>query len=158
MKGRIALTRFLLEAENLDSVRPRDVARAWRRLGRIQQAQGDYEDATLSYDKSQALLESLGDFRSVAFLHTSQADLAMARGRLSLAQREADKARKKREKADRRMQKRVDGPGEVEIISAEEHLESLPTTEEALRTMEWIYRLYTAASEGRIVSVNEKPT
>lgn len=93
-KGRIALSDFLRVAEGLEGIRRRDIARAWRRLGRIEQAQGDYEDATNSYDKSRALLVELGDLRSVAFLHTSRADLAMARGRLALAQREASEARR----------------------------------------------------------------
>jgi hypothetical protein len=51
-------------------------------------------------------------------------------------QRETDKARKNRGKVERRMQKREKGPGEVPIITAAEHLDNLPSTDDALRAME----------------------
>lgn len=62
----------------------------------------------------------------------------MARGTYSQGkrQREADRARKKREKAERRMQRRDDGPGEVPITTAEEAIGEMPSTAEAVRAME----------------------
>jgi RNA recognition motif-containing protein len=51
-------------------------------------------------------------------------------------QRAADKARKKREKAERRAMKRERGPSTEEIVSAEEIVGDLPTPEQALRNME----------------------
>ena len=51
--------------------------------------------------------------------------------------REARKARKKRDKAERRMERRERGPGEVEIVSAEEVLGVIPTVEEAMQDMEY---------------------
>jgi len=50
--------------------------------------------------------------------------------------READKARKNREKAERRMQKREDGPGEVPITTAEEYVGDMSSTDDALLAME----------------------
>jgi RNA recognition motif-containing protein len=62
----------------------------------------------------------------------------MARGTYSQGkrQRETDKAKKNREKAERRMQKRENGRGEVPITTAEEYLGNLPSADDALRAME----------------------
>ena len=51
-------------------------------------------------------------------------------------QRESDKARKKRTKAERRAQRRQQGPEEFELVSAEDIVGRLPTTAEAMRMME----------------------
>jgi hypothetical protein len=51
-------------------------------------------------------------------------------------QRDSDKARKKREKAMRREQRREQGPEEFEVIAAEDIVGNLPTTTEALLAME----------------------
>lgn len=62
----------------------------------------------------------------------------MARGTYSPAkrQRETDKARKKQDKAERRRERRERGPGEIEVVSAEEITGRLPTSDEALQMME----------------------
>lgn len=62
----------------------------------------------------------------------------MARGSYSQGkrQREADKARKKKAKAERREQRREQGPAEFEVVSAEEIVGNLPTSSEAMRAME----------------------
>jgi RNA recognition motif-containing protein len=62
----------------------------------------------------------------------------MSRGQYSPAkrQREADKARKKQDKLERRREKRDRGPGEVEVVSAHELMDGLPTSDEVLRRME----------------------
>ena len=51
-------------------------------------------------------------------------------------QRDMDKARKKREKAERRAMRREHGPSEPEIVTAEDVVGSLPNAEEALRAIE----------------------
>jgi hypothetical protein len=51
-------------------------------------------------------------------------------------QREAEKARKKREKAIRREQNREQGPDAVEIISAADVVGNLPSSAEVMRAME----------------------
>lgn len=51
-------------------------------------------------------------------------------------QRDADKARKKRDKAERRARKREAGPGHVPMTTAEEMTGPLPTVEEAMQAME----------------------
>jgi hypothetical protein len=51
-------------------------------------------------------------------------------------QREVDKARKKREKAERRAERREQGPVAAEIVSAAEIVGQLPTSGEALLRME----------------------
>src|SRR5690606_31205624 len=62
----------------------------------------------------------------------------MARGTYSPAkrQREAEKARKKQDKAERRRERRERGPGEVEVVTAEELIGGLPTSDEALQMVE----------------------
>jgi RNA recognition motif-containing protein len=62
----------------------------------------------------------------------------MARGNYSLGkrQREAERARKKRDKAQKRQQRRETGPGEVEVLSSEQLLEDLPTIAEVMRNIE----------------------
>ncbi len=62
----------------------------------------------------------------------------MARGTYSQGrrQREADKAQKKREKAERREQRREKGPGEIEVVRAEDVIGHVPTTSEAMRAIE----------------------
>jgi hypothetical protein len=50
-------------------------------------------------------------------------------------QRESDKARKKREKAARREQRREQGPDRFEVIAVEEVVGRLPTTTEAMLAM-----------------------
>jgi hypothetical protein len=51
-------------------------------------------------------------------------------------QREADKARKKRDKASRRDQRREEGPAVIEVVMAEDIVGNLPTPSEAMRAME----------------------
>jgi hypothetical protein len=62
----------------------------------------------------------------------------MSRGDYSLGkrQRENDKARKQREKADRRQMRRARGGGEIEITTAEEIVGNLPSIEEAMQAIE----------------------
>jgi hypothetical protein len=62
----------------------------------------------------------------------------MSRGTYSQGKRarEADKARKQKEKADRRLQKRDRAPGEPEMVSAEELHGPLPSISEAMEAME----------------------
>ena len=62
----------------------------------------------------------------------------MARGNYSIGkrQRETERARKKRDKAQRRQQRREEGPGEVVTMSSEELIADLPTPEEAMRSMQ----------------------
>lgn len=62
----------------------------------------------------------------------------MSRGTYSpnKRQRENDKARKKRDKMERRQRKREDGPGEIEVTTAAEILGDIPSVEEAMRNME----------------------
>ncbi len=50
-------------------------------------------------------------------------------------QREADKARKKRDKAERRAQRRADGPGEDTPTTVEAMMGGLPTIDEAMAAM-----------------------
>ena len=50
-------------------------------------------------------------------------------------QRDADKARKKRDKAERRAMRREQGPAEPEVITAEDVTGVLPTVEEAMRAI-----------------------
>ena len=61
----------------------------------------------------------------------------MARGSYSAGkrQREADKARKKREKAERRAQRRADGPDETGPTTVEAMMGDLPTIDEAMAAM-----------------------
>lgn len=61
----------------------------------------------------------------------------MSRGHYSQGkrEREAEKARKKRDKAERRALKRERGPAPVEITTAEEIIGDVPTPEQALRNM-----------------------
>jgi len=61
-------------------------------------------------------------------------------------QREADKARKKLEKAERRAERRAQGPAEDEIVSAAEIVGRLPTSREALWKMEERARAPRAAA------------
>jgi RNA recognition motif-containing protein len=51
-------------------------------------------------------------------------------------ERENAKARKREEKAQRRLERRERGPGEVPIVSAEEALAGLPSVEEAMAAIE----------------------
>jgi RNA recognition motif-containing protein len=51
-------------------------------------------------------------------------------------QRDSDKARKKRDKAMRREQRREQGPAELEVVAAEDIVGNLPTTSEALLAIE----------------------
>lgn len=51
-------------------------------------------------------------------------------------EREAKKLRKKRDKAERRMERRERGPADIEIVSAEEIIGDVPTIEEAMQDME----------------------
>jgi hypothetical protein len=62
----------------------------------------------------------------------------MSRGNYSAGkrQRENERARKKKEKAERRWQKREEGPGDVPITTAEEITGALPTVAEAMRAIE----------------------
>jgi hypothetical protein len=62
----------------------------------------------------------------------------MSRGNYSAGkrQRENERARKKKEKAERRWQKREEGPGEVPITTAEEVTGALPSIAEAMRAIE----------------------
>lgn len=62
----------------------------------------------------------------------------MSRGPYSPAkrQREADKAKKKQDKLERRREKRDRGPAEVEVVSAAELMGGLPSSDEVLRRME----------------------
>ena len=62
----------------------------------------------------------------------------MARGNYSQEkrQRDSDKARKKREKAERRALRREQGPSEIEIVTAEEIVGNVPTPHEAMLAME----------------------
>ncbi len=62
----------------------------------------------------------------------------MARGTYSQSkrQRESDKAKKKREKAERRDYRREQGPEELEITTAAEASGYAPTPTEAMRAME----------------------
>ena len=62
----------------------------------------------------------------------------MGRGSHTLAKRdrEAKKTRKKREKAERLIQRREQGHGEVPIINAEEIVTDVPTVDEAMLAME----------------------
>ena len=62
----------------------------------------------------------------------------MARGTYSQGkrQREADKAKKKRDKADKREYRREQGPEEAEIITQAEAVGYAPSPMEAMRTME----------------------
>jgi RNA recognition motif-containing protein len=62
----------------------------------------------------------------------------MARGSYSAGkrQREADKARKKRDKAERRSQRRVNGPSEDMLTTVEEMMGDLPTIDEAMEAMQ----------------------
>jgi RNA recognition motif-containing protein len=62
----------------------------------------------------------------------------MSRGSYSPAkrQREADQARRKEEKAQKRLARRDRGPGQVEIVSAEEIIGSLPSVSEAVLAIE----------------------
>jgi hypothetical protein len=62
----------------------------------------------------------------------------MNRGSHTLAKRdrEAKKARRKREKAERLLQRREQGHGEVPIISAEEMEADTPTADEAMLAMQ----------------------
>ena len=61
----------------------------------------------------------------------------MARGTYSQdkRQREINKARKKREKAERRDQRRDEGPSEIEIVSADEAAGYVPSTREAMQAI-----------------------
>lgn len=62
----------------------------------------------------------------------------MSRGNYSVGKRarEADKARKQKEKAERRLHKRDRGPGRDEFASAEDIHGPLPTISEAMLAME----------------------
>lgn len=62
----------------------------------------------------------------------------MSRGTYSVGkrQREAEKARKKKDKAERRWERRERGPGEVELTTAEEINGNLPSVGEALTAMQ----------------------
>jgi len=62
----------------------------------------------------------------------------VGRGSHTLAKRdrETKKTRKKREKAERLIQKREQGHGEVPIINAEEIVTDIPTVDEAMLAME----------------------
>jgi len=51
-------------------------------------------------------------------------------------QRDADKERKKREKADRRAMRRERGPAEPEVVTAEDITGTLPTVAEAMRAID----------------------
>jgi hypothetical protein len=72
----------------------------------------------------------------------------MARGSYSQGkrQREADKARKKKAKAERREQRREQGPAEVEVVSAAEMVGHVPTSNEAMRAIEERARAPRAAA------------
>ncbi|MEM8884891.1 MAG: protein kinase [Planctomycetota bacterium] len=93
-QGRAALLSFLRRAADLGDFRRRDAARAYRRLGRIYQAQGAYEEAALAYETSRAMLLDVGDYRAVAFLYCSLGALALERGELAGATRAAADARR----------------------------------------------------------------
>ena len=62
----------------------------------------------------------------------------MARGNYSLGkrQRETERARKKRDKAQKRQQKREEGPAEVQVRSSEELIEHLPSVAEVMHNLE----------------------
>ncbi len=62
----------------------------------------------------------------------------MSRGNYSLGkrQREQDKQKKKKDKRRRRMDKRDEGPSEIEFVSAEEMTGSLPSIDEAMKNLQ----------------------
>ncbi len=62
----------------------------------------------------------------------------MARGSYSSGkrQREADKARKKRDKAERRAQRRENGPSEPSFTTAEQVVGNLPTIDKAMAAIQ----------------------
>lgn len=72
----------------------------------------------------------------------------MSRGTYSVGkrQREQDKARKKRDKADRRRERRERGPGEIEVVSAEDVTGELPSVGEALMAIQGRARAPRAAN------------
>jgi len=55
---------------------------------------------------------------------------------LGKRQKEAQRARKQQEKAQRRAQRREQGPGQHEIVSAEQVVGSLPSVDDAMRALE----------------------
>ena len=62
----------------------------------------------------------------------------MSRGNYSLGkrQREQDKQKKKKDKRRRRMDKRDEGPSEIEFVSAEEMTGALPSIDEAMKNLQ----------------------
>lgn len=62
----------------------------------------------------------------------------MSRGNYSLGkrQREQEKAKKKKEKRRRRMEKRDEGPSEIEFVSQEDITGTLPTIDQAMRNLQ----------------------
>jgi len=84
--GQEALERFLAAPPAL-TTQPRARPRALVRLGRIQQARGDFLGALRSFTRARDLFENLGDRRKLAFVYTSLGSLALARGEYVAAER-----------------------------------------------------------------------
>jgi len=61
-------------------------------------------------------------------------------------QREMEQARKQREKNERRMQRRNQGPGDIEVVNAADLQRGLPSVEEAMAAIEQRSRTAHVAS------------
>lgn len=78
-EGRDSLERFLAAPQAL-TTQPRAQPRALVRLGRIHQAQGDFESAVRCFTRARDLYDELGDRRKLAFVYASLGNLALTRG------------------------------------------------------------------------------
>jgi tetratricopeptide (TPR) repeat protein len=86
-----SLTRYVESAVELPQD-PGSLPRAYLRLGRIDQARGEYDRAHYSFGVARQLFAELGDMRKLAFVGNALAALALERGQLLAAIEHRDEA------------------------------------------------------------------
>ncbi len=92
-EGLFALNRFLEMTVELENDR-RSLPRAHLRLGRIHQARGEYLEAQFAFSVARELYEVIGDYRRLAFVMASIAELALDRGDPVAASRHLEVAKR----------------------------------------------------------------
>jgi len=89
----LSLEHFVSRAGRLGGFRRRDVARAYRRLGNVHRARGEYHQAKRALQRARSILEAVEDFRALAFIECSLGELALERGEQDAAEDAIRRAR-----------------------------------------------------------------
>jgi len=89
-EARASLARYV---ERGLSVEPGSRPRAYLRLGRLHQGEGEYEEAGRCYEEARRLFEEIGDRRRLAFVYLALAALFRDRAEVVPAQQHLERAR-----------------------------------------------------------------